>query len=96
MGDFLKFKKLITPTIIQIVFWVLVVSCVFGGVLQILRGIENFTARGDSSFLITGFAVILGGPLAARVYCEILIVAFSINDTLMEIRDNTRRNSGPN
>jgi hypothetical protein len=95
MGDFLKFKKMITPTIIQIVFWVLVVACVLGGIVQILRGIEYYTSRGDIGFLIAGFGVMLGGPIAARVYCEILLVAFSINDTLMEIRDNTRRISGP-
>ena len=31
MGDFLKFKKMITPTIMQVLFWVGVVVAIIGG-----------------------------------------------------------------
>ena len=86
MEDFLKFKKMLTPIIIQVLFWVGIVLCVLSGLVQIARGGA------------VGIVVLLIGPIAVRVYCEVLIVLFTISDTLTEIRDNTRgmRNSeGP-
>lgn len=38
MQDFLKFKKMITPIIIQILFWIGALACVIGGLVLVLQG----------------------------------------------------------
>ncbi len=78
MNDFLKFKKMITPVIIQILFWIGVVGSVILGLILIIVGGAN--AR-------WGLMWILLGPIVTRVYCELLIVIFSINDTLTEVKN---------
>ncbi len=37
--------------------------------------------------VFVGLMWTLIGPIAARIYCELLIVIFSINDTLTEIKN---------
>ena len=90
MDDFLMFKKMITPIIIRILFWVGVVLCVILGLISMLAGIahEQFVA------CLYGLLVILVGPILCRVYCEILIVMFAINDTLTEMK-NLMKNRNP-
>lgn len=40
----------------------------------------------DSRTLWSGVAVLLLGPLGVRIYCEILIIFFRINETLTEMK----------
>jgi hypothetical protein len=82
MGDFWAFRKMVTPVIIQILFWVGVIICVVTGVILIGMGIKQ---PGNQS-VFTGVLLVIFGPLAVRLYCEILIVFFRINETLTEIK----------
>jgi hypothetical protein len=76
---------MIVPLIIQIIFWFLVIVVSLAGVFA---GITIMNKRGDE---LTGIAVIvLGIPLyilVVRMYCELLIVIFRINDTLTDIKN---------
>lgn len=85
--EYLTFKKMITPIVIQIVFWVLVALCVIVGLFAILRGM----AADSAMTMLVGLAQIVIGPLIIRIYCELLIVIFSINDTLLDIKGNLHR-----
>lgn len=77
MKDFLTFKKMITPIIIQIIFWIGALACVIGGlILMGQRCVPGFV----------GFICALLGPVGVRIICEILIVIFSINDTLTDVK----------
>jgi hypothetical protein len=40
---------------------------------------------------VMGLLVVIVGPLVVRIYCELLIVVFRINDTLTGIWYNTQR-----
>jgi hypothetical protein len=82
MSDFWAFRKMVTPVIIQILFWVGVIACVVGGIAMIAMGSKYF----GSQMLLKGALLIIFGPLVVRVYCEILIVLFRINETLTEIK----------
>ena len=82
MGDFLKFETLITPIVIQVVFWIASIVCIIVGLGQMVQG--GFA-------MITGIVTLIFGPLAVRIYCEILILFFRMNDTLHEIKNNTFR-----
>jgi hypothetical protein len=75
MNDFLNFKKMLTPTLIKFLFWVMLIVTVVVGIVTLFK-----------SFL-SGLLILAIGPLFVRVYCELLIVIFSINDTLTEIKN---------
>lgn len=79
-SDFIKFKKMVTPVIIQILFWIGVAISVIGGLISIIGGATS--DYGGGAMVFTGLLWILLGPLVVRIYCELLIVVFSINDTL--------------
>ena len=85
MGDFISFKKMITPTIIRVIFWIGIVFAILAGLGMIIGGISSDFGGGGA--VLAGLAWIVFGPILVRIYCEILIVIFSIHDRLGEIRD---------
>ncbi len=89
MGEFLSFRKMITPAIIQLIFWIGVLLCVIGGLIQIVAGASTY--YGGGSMVLSGVLLILLGPLAVRIYCELLIVMFRILEELSCIRRDLAR-----
>ncbi len=84
MKDILNFNKMVTPIIIQVIFWV--------GVLGI------FIAAFQYNFL-QGILMIIFGTLIWRVYCELMIVIFQINKNvhiLAEGKSSTTNNDSEN
>ena len=79
----MAFRTMITPVIIQIIFWVGVALCIIFGLGAIFIGSEY---GGVSP--VMGFLIIILGPVVVRIYCEILIIFFRINETLTEIKHN--------
>ncbi|MCL4502895.1 MAG: DUF4282 domain-containing protein [Deltaproteobacteria bacterium] len=82
MSDFWSFRKMITPVIIEILFWVGVIICIIAGLILIAAGIRV----NETQPVLSGVLLVILGPLAVRIYCEILIVFFRINETLTEIK----------
>ncbi len=82
MSDFWSFRKMVTPVIIEILFWVGVIICIVAGLIMIGLGVKANLAQS----VLSGVLLVIFGPLAVRVYCEILIVFFRINETLTEIK----------
>jgi hypothetical protein len=82
MGDFLKFRKMITPVFIQVVFWLGLLGNLVASIVLISRG-------GVS--VLGGFLLLLFGSLMVRVYCELIILLFRIYDSLKNIE---RKGSG--
>ena len=82
MSDFWSFRKMVTPVLIQILFWVGVIGCIIAGVIMIAMGVKD----PESQMLLSGVLLVIFGPLGVRLYCEILIVFFRINETLTEIK----------
>lgn len=93
--DFLNFRRMITPVIIKILFWVGVGSSVLAGIGVFFGGIIGGIADGEFGAaiggLIGGPIVILLGVVITRIYCELLILFFQINDTLTDIRNLLQR-----
>ncbi len=83
MDDYLRFKKLITPRIIQALFWLSALVTLVTGLEILLRGA-----------VVLGLTWIVLGYLSARVFCELLLVIFSIHDHLAEIKALLRDRSG--
>jgi len=85
MEDFLNFKKMLTPLIIKILFWVGVVICVLAGIASMINGAQ--TQYGGGKAVFVGMLLVVLGPVIVRIYCELLIVIFSVNDTLTDIKN---------
>ena len=84
LRDILTFRRMITPLLIQALFWIGVVLVILAGIVLLIVG-PGVLGR------VIGVFTILLGPLAVRVYMEIFIVIFRINETLTDIRANTMR-----
>jgi hypothetical protein len=80
--DFWAFRTMVTPLIIQIIFWVGSIVCIAVGLYLIFLADEYTFSR----HVFKGVLLIIFGPLAVRIYCEILIIFFRINETLTEIK----------
>jgi Domain of unknown function (DUF4282) len=85
MSDFLAFRTMVTPVIIQILFWIGALICLVAGAVMIIYGATHFQ-EGQGQYLWKGVFLFVLGPLGVRVYCEILIIFFRINETLTEIK----------
>jgi hypothetical protein len=92
MKDFLAFRTMLTPIIIQTVFWVGVVICVILGIIFILMGVGQY---GGGPNVLKGMLLLFLGPIAVRIYCEILIIFFRINETLTEIKHTLEERRAP-
>ena len=82
MKDFLAFRTMVTPFIIQILFWLGAVICLIAGVIMVIYG----ATQGKAQYVWQGVLLFVLGPLVVRIYCEILIIFFRINETLTEIK----------
>ncbi|MBP1971360.1 hypothetical protein J2Z83_003499 [Virgibacillus natechei] len=74
--EFISFNKMLTPTLIKIVFWLGVAISVLPGLLMMFDG--GFS-------VIIGLILIAFGPLMVRIYCELLIVIFKIHESLNDM-----------
>lgn len=78
MRDLLFFDTMVTPKFITILYWLFLLSAVLSGVGIIFSG-----------SLVTGLLAIVGGGLLARIWCELMVVLFKINENLQKIADRT-------
>ncbi len=85
MSEFLSFRKMITPLIAEVLFWVGVGACVIVGIVSIVAGASR--TYGGGWLVVRGILFILIGPLLIRIYCEVLLVFFRILDVVQEVRD---------
>jgi len=82
-GDFWAFRRMITPVIIQIIFWIGVAACVISGIVLIAVGDD----ADEGGLIFTGIMVMLVGPVIVRIQCEMAVVFFRINETLTETKN---------
>ncbi len=75
MRDLLYLDNMLVPKVITFFYWVLLL-------VAAVSGIGTMVAGG----FITGLMVIAGGMFAARVWSELIVVLFKINEALQEIR----------
>ncbi|APC97030.1 DUF4282 domain-containing protein [Francisella frigiditurris] len=80
LKKFISFESFLTPTIIVAIFWLSIVGVCFVGLATIF-----------STSFILGILEIIFGVIFAKVFCEILMVLFKMNDYLREIAKNTRK-----
>jgi hypothetical protein len=92
--NFLSFERMITPVIIKVLFYIGLVVSVIGGIVVFIGSvIAGFADGGVGSILlgligglIGGILTVFLGALATRIYAELLILFFRINETLTDIK----------
>lgn len=81
LRDYLSFKRMITPKLVNVFFWVGTIISVVIGLGLFIISLVNINSQG----ILIGFLTMLLGPLVIRIYCELIIVFFMINETLTDI-----------
>lgn len=74
--DFLSFRRMLTPWLIIVFFWVGISICLVASIYDMFHG-----------QVLKGVAILLFGPIVIRILCESSIIFFRINETLMDIRN---------
>ena len=93
--NFLSFERMITPVIITILFWIGLIAVALTAIYVFFTGIVD-GIRYDSFGTVAGglfggpLIFILGG-LGVRIYAELLILAFRINETLTDIKNELKK-----
>ena len=82
MNEFLAFRKMITPGVIQIIF------LVFGGLAGLTGLVMIFNG---GIFILAGLILMVVGPLMVRIWCELIIILFRIYDELVAMRTGVAR-----
>lgn len=82
MRDIFFFDNMLTPKIITIVYWLMLIGVVVAGL-----GVM-FSAQGGGFFdrFLLGLFYIVAGAVGSRIWCELLIVLFKMNEALQDIR----------
>ena len=81
MKDLLFFDKMLTPKFITVIYWLLLVGVVIGGI-----GVM-FSGYGFSfGMFFSGLLTIVFGAIGARIWCELMIVLFKMNEALQDLR----------
>lgn len=94
MNQFLNFDKMITPTIIKIVFWIGIGFSVLAGLGMIISGISSYYGGGIQ--VVMGLLTIVIGPFFVRIYCELLIIFFKMHESLQSIKSTLEKQSETN
>jgi hypothetical protein len=76
--DFFFFDKMLTPKVITFVYWILLLVVVVSGVIYMFSDFGSFFG---------GLFGLLGGLIAVRIWCELAVIFFKMNEALQAIRD---------
>lgn len=91
LKDFLSFRTMITPVFIQIIFIIGVLIILIFSLYEIISGAGK---RNGGDMILSGIITLILGPLVLRIYLEIIVVVFSINRSVLEIKRNTDSMAG--
>ena len=78
MKDVFFFNSMLTPKIITFVYWLLLLSVLISGVGSMFTPYGGFWQS---------LGILVFGSIGVRIWCELLIVLFKINDNLKKIAE---------
>ena len=92
---FYSFEEMLTPSIIKFVFWLFVAILVVSGLVTIMHSFGGtyhtefgvMHAAGSFWSFVFGILKIVLGIIFAKIFCEMIIVIFKINENLSAIRE---------
>jgi hypothetical protein len=89
LRDLFQWERFITPSIIKIFYWLIVILCILMGVAGILGGLATMfvSPLGGLVSVIASLIGILIGIIFARIVAEYVLIMFRINEHLGAIRN---------
>ncbi len=83
MKQFLRFHIMLTPWMVEVLFWLGLVTCISASVVQFIY-----------LNIWRGIGILVLGPIIIRIMCELIIIVFRIHDTLKDIAHNQDVHNG--
>jgi hypothetical protein len=77
MKDLLFFDGMVTPKMITLLYWLLLVAVLITALGSMFGGLGGLTF---GKFML-GIGIIVGGSLVVRIACELVIVLFKIYES---------------
>src|SRR3954447_2116611 len=89
IGDLFQWERFITPSIIKLFYWLVVIMVLLAGLSGLAAGAGTFFVNPIAGALaaIASFAGMLVGILFARIAAEFILMVFRINEHLAAIRN---------
>jgi hypothetical protein len=82
LRNILFFDAMLTPKVITVIYWLLLVSCVIAGLgTMFYTGFQYMTFGG----FFRGLLITIGGAIASRIWCELMIVLFKLNENVARL-----------
>jgi hypothetical protein len=81
MKEIFYFDSMLTPKIITVIYWFMLLAVVISGVSAMFFG--------EASSFLGGLGIIIAGVVFSRIWCEILIVLFKINENLQKVANRS-------
>lgn len=83
MKDMFFFDRMLTPKIIVIFYWFSLAAVALSGIGSMFEFDQGVTVRG----FFGGILIIAISAVLARIWCELLVVLFKMNEALQELRN---------
>lgn len=80
--DVLFFDAMLTPKVVTLVYWLLLVAAVIAGLGSMFYMGFQYMTFGT---FVRGIGITLGGVIGARIWCELVIVLFKLNENVQRI-----------
>jgi hypothetical protein len=75
MKEFLSYKTMVTPGIVKVLSYIGMVVALIAGLLAM--AVDP----------LTGIATAILGPIAVRIYAEVMLIMFEIHNELKKLND---------
>jgi hypothetical protein len=83
--DVLFFDAMLTPKVVTLVYWLLLVTAVVAGLGSMFYMGFQYMTFGT---FVRGLAITIGGAIGARIWCELVIVLFKLNENVQRIANS--------
>jgi hypothetical protein len=89
IGDLFQWERFITPSIIKLFYWLIVIMVVLAGLSGLVAALGTLMLNPIAGAIaaIASFAGMLVGILFARIVAEFILMVFRINEHLAAIRN---------
>ncbi|AGQ92282.1 hypothetical protein M634_11065 [Vibrio parahaemolyticus O1:Kuk str. FDA_R31] len=83
MKSVFTFESMLTPKLVTGLYWLLLLIAVVSGIATMFSGYGGLTFQ----TFIMGLFTMVGGAIGARIWCELMIVIFKINENLQVLKE---------
>jgi hypothetical protein len=80
--NILFFDAMLTPKVVTFVYWLLLVAALVAGIGSMFYTGFQYMTFGT---FVRGLAITVGGAIGARIWCELVIVLFKLNENVQRI-----------